>query len=174
MSAIICTLIAIWSLHSNAQTQQETYRLATDDIISVTVFNEPDLSIANARVDVDGNIAMPLLNQISVSGRTTKEVETILYDLLQGDYLKNPNITVSLVEYRPFYIKGAVKLPGSYPYRRGLTVEKAVVLAGGFTERASQSNISIIREADRRKENRVSLTSPVSPGDIVTVKESFF
>ena len=150
------------------------YRLSTDDEISVTVFNEPDMSIEKIKVATNGSISMPLLGQVSVKGLTVIEVEQKLSTLLVNGYLKKPDVTISISEYRPFYINGEVKQPGSYPYRRDLTIEKAVALAGGFTARASKSSISLLSENDQRVLNKVLLNAAVKPGDVITVSESFF
>ena len=150
------------------------YRLSTDDEISVTVFNEPDMSIEKIKVDTNGTISIPLLGQVNVKGLTVVEVEQKLLTLLVNGYLKKPDVTISISEYRPFYINGEVKQPGSYPYRRDLTIEKAVALAGGFTARASKSSISLLSENDQRVLNKVLLNAAVKPGDVITVSESFF
>jgi len=68
-----------------------------------------------------------------------------------------------------------VEKPGGYPYIPGLNVLKAVSLAGGFKERASKRNIFVIREDDKtQKPQRVEMNTPILPGDILTVEESFF
>jgi polysaccharide export outer membrane protein len=111
---------------------------------------------------------------VNVKGLTVVEVEQKLLTLLVNGYLKKPDVTISISEYRPFYINGEVKQPGSYPYRRDLTIEKAVALAGGFTARASKSSISLLSENDQRVLNKVLLSAAVKPGDVITVSESFF
>ena len=83
-------------------------------------------------------------------------------------------MTVTITEYRPFYINGEVKKPGSYAYRKGLTVQKAVTLAGGFTERASTKSISLKSEDDVTRTNSVLLNDAVKPGDVLTIGTSFF
>ena len=64
--------------------------------------------------------------------------------------------------------------PGSYPYRKDLTIEKAVALAGGFTERASKSTITLVAEQATRNVSSAPLNNAVKPGDVITVRESFF
>lgn len=152
----------------------DNYLISADDEISVTVFNEPDLSINKVRVSGNGAISMPLLGQVNIEGLTLQEVEQQLTNLFLDGYLKKPNVTVTITEYRPFYISGEVKKPGSYPFRKDLTVEKAVVLAGGFTERASRSKISLISEEDKSVAKTVALNDKIRPGDVITVSESFF
>jgi len=82
---------------------------------------------------------------------------------------------VSVLAYREFFVNGEVKKPGAFPYFPGLTVQKAISMAEGFTERASQSRVKIISEKDiSHKAREAELNAPVSPGDVVIVEESFF
>jgi len=152
----------------------DDYRISADDQISITVFNETDLSINKVRVSGNGSISMPLLGQVAIEGHTIAEVENKISTLLLEGYLKKPNVTVTITEYRPFYINGEVKKPGSYPYKKNLTVEKAVSLAGGFSERASRTTISLVSEDDKRFVKAVALNDKIKPGDVITVSESFF
>ncbi|PRO71081.1 capsular biosynthesis protein [Alteromonas alba] len=150
------------------------YKLSADDVISITVFDEPDLSLKEARVSSTGTIAMPLIGQISIKGLSVSEAEKLIYNAYLGDYLKKPDITITIVEYRQFYVNGEVDKPGGYSYREGMTVQRAITLAGGFTERASRSNIKLIRENGNGISIDASLTTTVQPGDVITVEESFF
>lgn len=152
----------------------DDYRISADDQISVIVFNEKDLSIEKARVSGNGSVSMPLLGQVAIEGLTVVEVEQKITTLLLDGYLKKPNVTVSITEYRPFYINGEIKKSGSYPYKKGLTVQMAVALAGGFTERASRTTISLVSETDKRFVKAVNLNDKIKPGDVITVSESFF
>ncbi len=151
-----------------------SYRPSSDEEISITVFNEPDMSIDKIKVGTNGTISMPLLGQVTVKGLTVTELEKTLRNRMLDGYLKKPNVTVSISEYRPFYISGEVKKPGSYPYRKDLTIEKAVALAGGFTERASKSTITLLAEQATRNVTSAPLDNAVKPGDVITVRESFF
>ena len=151
-----------------------SYRLAADDIISIIVFGEPNLNLDNVRIATNGTVSMPLIGQIKVTGLTAEEVETEVSALLADGYLKKPEVTVSITEYRLFYITGEVKRPGGYSYRDGLTVHKAVSLAGGFSERANKSKISITHDGSTKVVNQVKLTDRIRPGDVITIKESFF
>ncbi len=161
---------------SNAE-EIDNYKLSVDDKISVSIFNEPELGIENVKISTSGSISMPLIGQIVIKDLTVSEVENLLTNKYLNGYLKKPNVSVTIVEYRPFYITGEVKNPGSYPYRKDLTVQKAVTLAGGFTERASKTAISLKGEADKTNTVRTSsasLSTKVKPGDVITVSESFF
>jgi hypothetical protein len=164
-----------------AQVQQpqhdpaDTYRIDTGDGISITVYGEPDLSLKDERVKGSGKISYPLLGDIEVRGRTASELQRLITEMLADGYLKKPNVTVSIDTFRLFYIKGEVRNPGGFNYVDGLTVEKAVALAGGYTERASERNITVVRDGDAtQRARRATPGMRIGPGDVITVGESFF
>lgn len=151
------------------------YRVDTGDRISITVYQEPDLSVSDVRVKADGTIAFPLLGDLRVAGLTSQELQALVTRELLDGYLKKPNVTVSIDRYRLYYIKGEVTRPGGYSFVDGLTVAKAVALAGGFTLRAKESDITLVREtAPDEPVEPVGPNTPILPGDIITVGESFF
>jgi len=150
------------------------YQLGSGDRINISVFGQDDLSMEIRLPDV-GTINYPFLGELKLVGMTAAEVESLIYEGLLGDYLVNPSVSVSIVEYRPFFIDGEVKRPGGYPYQPGLSVNKAAALAGGYTERANKDKITIVRETDGQQfEFSVSVTDMIQPGDIVTVNQRFF
>ncbi|MEL6962274.1 MAG: SLBB domain-containing protein, partial [Pseudomonadota bacterium] len=91
-----------------------------------------------------------------------------------GGYLVNPQVSLEVLNYRPFYILGEVNQPGSYPYVNGMTVINAIALAGGYTYRASQGSITVQRGGSNSDKVGVGPTSQILPGDIITVPERFF
>jgi protein involved in polysaccharide export with SLBB domain len=166
------------------------YRLGAGDLISISVYDEADLSL-EVRIGLSGQISYPLLGDVVVSGLTPKLLEQKLTSGLKGPYLVAPSVNVSIIEYRPFYVIGEVKKPGSYPFHPGLTVDKAISISGGFTERASKGSIYVIHddrkprselgrekqgeEKDERAEKKqVELYDVIQPGDVVTIEQSFF
>jgi len=152
-----------------------SYRIGAGDMLSVTVFGEQDMSLKEIRVGTNGTISFPLLGELKVEGLTNLEFEAELIKRLKDGYLKKPVITVSVLEYRLFYVNGQVKNPGGYNFVNGLTIQKAVALAGGFSERASKELINLERETKPGVVlKNVSLNEPVNPGDVITVGESFF
>jgi len=174
-SMLVVLSVVLLSMAFTSQAQElNQYRLGADDEISVNVFNEPDLSLAKTRVAANGTISMPLIGQVVVKGLTIDEVELKITKLYLGDYLKKPDVSVSIVEYRQFYVNGEVDKPGGYSYREGMTIQRAISLAGGFTERASRSKIRLMRENNPNNVINVDLNTPVKPGDVITVEESFF
>jgi polysaccharide export outer membrane protein len=154
------------------------YRLGAGDVISISVYDEADLSL-EVRIGLSGQISYPLLGDVVVSGLTPKLLEEKLTSGLKGPYLIAPSVNVSIIEYRPFYVIGEVKKPGSYPFHPGLTVDKAISISGGFTERASKGSIYVIHDTDGQREEReekqlVELYDVIQPGDVVTIEQSFF
>jgi polysaccharide export outer membrane protein len=153
----------------------EEYRIGAGDLLSVKVFGEDDLNLEKVRVGSNGSISFPLLGAVSVLGITAGELESRLTKMLLDGYMKKPKVTVSILEYRMFFVEGEVNEPGGYMYVDGLTVQKGIVLAGGLTERASKKKIKLIREKhpDEPLES-VGLNLSVNPGDIIIVGVSFF
>jgi len=151
------------------------YRLASGDVISIQVLGEEDLRRERIRLSDAATISYPILGEIKLFGKTVAELETFIRDGLKGRYLVNPQVTVTIVEYRNFFINGQVEKPGGYQYSPGLTVRKAVSIAGGFRERANKNKIFVISDDDRSQTpKRVDQDTRVKPGDIITVEESFF
>lgn len=151
------------------------YRLGSGDVITVQVLGEEDLKRDRIRLSDAATISYPILGEIRLLGKTVGELETLIRDGLKGRYLLNPQVTVTINEYRNFFINGQVERPGGYQFIPGLTVRKAVSLAGGFKERAAKDKIFVIREDDRSNTpQRVDQNAAVGPGDILTVEESFF
>ncbi len=173
----ILALIFLSSVFAYAQEgnlSMSQYQLGSGDRINISVFGQDDLSMEIRLPDV-GTINYPFLGELKLVGMTAAEVESLIYEGLLGDYLVNPSVSVSIVEYRPFFIDGEVKRPGGYPYQPGLSVNKAAALAGGYTERANRDKITIVRETDGQQfEFSVSVTDMIQPGDIVTVNQRFF
>lgn len=166
-------LLLLGAVPLQAQGLSQEYRLSAGDRIRIAVFGEPDLSVT-ARIDGSGAISYPLLGELSVAGLTSDALERLIADRLRGPYLVDPRVTVSIEEYREFFIMGQVNRPGSYPYVPGLTVRRAISIAGGFTDIAARGKLFLISEKSPQQERRVQPDAPVGPGDTVVVKESLF
>lgn len=157
-----------------APSEMSGYRLGSGDKISIYVFDEPDLSMEYTLSDA-GTISYPFLGEMRVLGMTVGALETKIVAGLQDGYLVDPKVNVTIKEYRQFYIHGEVMKSGGYPYQPGLTLRKAVSLAGGLTERASEKKIFVIRDGDSEQaKHPIGMDEAVNAGDTVTVEESFF
>ena len=152
----------------------EDYRLDAGDRLRLTVYGEEDLS-GDFAVDGTGHVSLPLIGEVMVKDMTVREFQVAVDKALRDGYLKDPRISAEVTAYRPFYILGEVKRPGTYPYQNGLTVLNAVATAEGFTYRANERFVFIRRDG-AENEQKYSLTSgtPVRPGDTIRISERFF
>ena len=150
------------------------YRLDSGDQLRVIVFGQNDLTNTYT-VDQSGAIAMPLIGAVPARNRTTAEVEAAIATKLRAGYLRQPDVSVEVDRYRPFFAMGEVNAAGQYSYVAGMSVQSAVAIAGGFTPRADQSSIRVTRSADGQVRTvLLRLTDPVKPGDTLYVRERLF
>ncbi|MCX8102449.1 MAG: polysaccharide export protein [Geminicoccaceae bacterium] len=149
------------------------YTLASGDKVKVTVFRHEDLS-GEFTLDGAGNFAMPLIGEVKAYGLTTRELEQRIAAMLKDGYLVDPQVSVEVTNYRPFYILGEVNRPGQYEYVNGMTALQAVTIAGGYTYRAKQDVMILKRGGANAQGVPVPPTQPILPGDIVEVQERFF
>lgn len=178
MLSSIVRVFLVFGLFSATSAMAEvdsSYQLDAGDLLKVSVYGEPDLSFDKIQLNDAGTFSFPFIGTVRAKGQTAAAVERQITQGLKGQYLVNPRVTVSILEYRGFYINGEVRSPGGYPYIPGMTLRKAVALAGGFTERASKRSFNIIHESDANKEpKKANLGSTIMPGDIITIEQSFF
>jgi polysaccharide export outer membrane protein len=150
------------------------YRLGPGDQIRLTVVRHGDLS-GRFEIDGEGFLPMPLVGEVRSAGLTARELENAIEDQLRsGGYLVNPQVSIEVLNYRPFYIIGEINNPGSYQYVNGMTVTNAIALAGGFTERADQGDVTITRGGSSGTHLEATPSTEVLPGDIVQVAERSF
>ena len=160
------------SLDFSENTEEQvlsSYRLGKGDLLSIRVFGEEDFS-REAHLSKGGMFSYPFLGELRLAGLTVGEVEKKIVLGLKGDYLIDPKVTVTVLEYRQLFVNGEVKNSGGYPFEPGMTINKALSLAGGFSEKASRDEIFIIRDGENA-ELPASLETYVSPGDMILVKE---
>jgi protein involved in polysaccharide export with SLBB domain len=160
---------------SAALKADDSYRLGSGDRVRITVYGQPELTGEYA-VDGSGQMSYPLVGQIRAGGLTAHDLEKALIGKLSPNYLKNPSISVEVLTYRPFYIVGEVRTPGSYPFVSGMTVLNAVALAGGFTYRARENSFYVTRTGEDGAKNKITAgaEATILPGDIITVRERYF
>jgi polysaccharide biosynthesis/export protein VpsN len=177
---LACTLLLLLPALASAQnntaraTVQSDYVLRGGDIIDVRVYDEEDLSVVLS-VPSDGTVAYAFVGEFELAGKSVNAVRQEIHQRLTGDYLLRPRVSVTVLGYRDVYIYGEVARPGSYSWQPGLTVRKALTLAGGLRERASASKWFLVPESGGEKDRRkVAEDDPVSPGDSLTVEQSFF
>ena len=153
----------------------DVYRLGAGDKVKVTVFGHPDES-GEFVVDNEGKLPYSPIGRLKAQGLTVNEVQEELRTELDRLLIVNPRVSAEVVNYRPFYIYGEVQRGGSYPYVSGLTVRRAIAIAGGFTRRARQDPVVVLREGRDQTVNRLAaeLDVPVFPGDVIEVERRLF
>jgi protein involved in polysaccharide export with SLBB domain len=150
------------------------FRLGVGDRLKIEVFGEPELT-GESEVNASGNAVLPLLGGLPARGKTLEEFTAFARQRLAQGYLKNPQIAVQVLNYRPIYVQGEVKHGGEFPFKPGLSIADAVALAGGYTYRAVTSSIILRRQGDATGQAiPMDGTIPVLPGDNLNVEERFF
>ena len=123
------------------------YQLGSGDVIRINVHGEPDLTFEELRLTDAGTFTFPFIGEVDANGKTPGEVRNILVE----------------------------KLKDGYPFQPGLTLDRAIALAGGLTERASTKRMTIVRGSQgSRAEEKATMNTLVRPGDTINIDEGFF
>lgn len=147
------------------------YHLDAGDRVRITVFDEAGLTNTYA-VDQAGFLSLPLVGQLPARGQTTSEVRAAVTSRLSDGFLRDPDVSVEVEQYRPFFIMGEVQSGGQYSYVPGMTVQNAIAAAGGFTSRANQTTVDITRQVQGQViTGRVVTSDPIVPGDTIYIRE---
>ncbi len=150
------------------------YLLDTGDKLRVFIYGQPNLSRIYT-VDQQGMISIPLIGNVTARGLTTYGVDAVITEKLGRDLVRDPQVTVDIHENRPFFILGEVRNAGQYPFVSGMTIETAVAIAGGYSDRASDRKFRITRRENGLVETHYGSSDyAVKPGDTVFVYERFF
>ena len=153
---------------------EQPYLLGAGDRVRVTVFEQAGLTNSYA-IDQSGYISFPLVGAVPARGHSTKQVEKLLADKLRQGYLRDPDVSIEVDQYRPIFVMGEVGAAGQYAYVPGLTVQKAIATAGGFSPRAGQGDVDVTRDINGKvMTGRVPISDPLLPGDTVYVRERLF
>lgn len=113
------------------------YVVGPDDVLTVTVFNEPQLS-GKFRVENDGQFDYPFLGRIKAGGTTVGEIAAVVKAKLADGYLRNPQVTVEVEQFRSqsVFVMGEVRSPGKYTLTGSVTLIEALAQAGSTTSGA--------------------------------------
>jgi polysaccharide biosynthesis/export protein len=132
-----------------------TYIIGDDDVLSINVWNEKDIS-RSVPVRSDGKISLPLVGEIQAAGRTPFQLEQDITARLRN-YITAPTVAVMVekINSKKFNILGEVVRPGSYSTALAGTVVDAIALAGGFRDFAKKKDIYILRQAPDGKQARI-------------------
>ncbi|HUK01341.1 MAG TPA: XrtA/PEP-CTERM system exopolysaccharide export protein [Steroidobacteraceae bacterium] len=164
------------------------YVIGPGDLLKVNVLGNPELNV-DAPVRPDGKISMPLIKEISAVGKTPTELGRDIENGLKT-YLRSPSVSVTVQQARGLLnqvkVIGQVGVPGSIPFRSGMTVMDAVLEAKGLSQFAAGNRAAVIRQTDsgsvRIKVRLEDLMSrgdmsqniPLKSGDVVIVPEARF
>lgn len=169
------TVIPVHVEHPRAVAAEDgPYLLDTGDKLRIFVYGQPSLSRLYS-VDHDGMISVPLIGHVKARGATTRSLEGAIKARLGTQYVKDPQVTVDVQQNRPFFILGEVRASGQYPYVNGMTIQSAIAIAGGFSERANEKRVQITRRMNGVVEKmEVPQDYVLQPGDTVYVFERWF
>jgi polysaccharide export outer membrane protein len=150
------------------------YLLGAGDELRIVVYDQPSLTNLY-EVDQSGRISMPLIGDVPARDSTADVLANRIEARLATAYLRDPNVTVEVANYRPFFVLGEVGDPGQFPYVPGISAETAIAVAGGFTDRANRRVVRISRTINGQLfEERIPVIERIRPGDTIYVFESLF
>ncbi|MEZ5680518.1 MAG: polysaccharide biosynthesis/export family protein [Erythrobacter sp.] len=151
------------------------YRMQPGDELLVTIQDvaQTDRSYI---IDSGGSISLPLIQEVKVAGLGLREIENRIAEGYRSrNILTNPIVSVQPGALRPFYVIGEVRSPGEFTYRQGMTVLSAISAAGGYTYRAQEGEVEVVRSVNGREvRSRASEDSPILPGDRIRIYERWF
>ncbi|MEM1050699.1 MAG: polysaccharide biosynthesis/export family protein [Pseudomonadota bacterium] len=164
-----------------SQARPTTYALRPSDQISVNVFREPDLSLPEVMLGVDGSVSLPLLGTIPAAGLTTRELEQDISKRLLAAGLRAPMVSVNIASYASHLVtvEGSVAEPGVYTFQPGSRLSSAIAMGGGPTRTANIGQVAVFRESsdgvmialfDYGQMRQGTMLDPVlAPGDRVVI-----
>ncbi len=128
------------------------YRLASMDVVDISVFEAPNLS-RTAQVSSSGYITLPLIKDVKAAGKTTDQLQSDIASRLQKDFMQSPQVFVAVKEYnsKRVTVDGAVKNPGVISLKGEMTLVQVIASAGGLNEMGTPSGVYILRKVDGKK-----------------------
>jgi len=189
LAVLVCASACSWvhgeeTAPRSVTAVHDEYQVGPDDVLSIVVWKQPDISVAQIPVRPDGRLSLPLVGEIQVRGLTTRQIKEVVTERLK-EYVTEPNVTVIVlqVHYPVAYLIGEVNRPGPVPIRQDTTVLQLISMAGGFTNFADRDNVKILRR-EGGKDYRLKFDYPavvkgkhpeqnlvVRPGDVILVED---
>lgn len=160
-------LLCLWMAARPVFGQDGTYRLQVDDIISIRVYNEPQIQAA-VTVGRDGNISAPFVGIIRALGKTTSELEEELrQEFIRKLRIRDPRVSVAIERFRPMVVfaSGAFRSPGKFEYRPGDTILNLLTMAGGYVIGQSDIRRARLRRAGMNEWIPIDLHAMLILGD---------
>lgn len=168
------------------------YILGAGDVLTVFVYQQPDLSAAELPIRPDGRLSLPLVPDIEAAGQTPSSLARSLEERLSV-FVREPNVTVMVRQFqgppnRLIRVIGEAAQPMSTPYREGMTLLDVMITARGLTRYAAGNRASIVRRegADGAavsipvrlsallRDGDISQDVPMRPGDTLIIPQGWF
>jgi polysaccharide export outer membrane protein len=157
------------------------YRIAARDILQIAVFQVADLN-TTVQVSEDGNVTLPLVGKVRLSGETTYEAEQTISRKLRT-YLQSPQVSITVKTYgKRITVSGEVKGPRVLADDGSTTLTQAIANAGGLSELGDSSRVHIARSVNQHVQDEIynlddiqagKAADPVlRGGDIIVVEAS--
>lgn len=149
LGAAACAHRAIPTAPGRGSLSTEPYVIGASDVLSISVWRNPELSLVAVPVRPDGKISAPLVDDVQAAGLTTSELKKVLTERL-AEYITAPDVTVVVVEVnsKRIYVVGEVVRPTTISLTQDLRVLDAIAISGGFNAFADKDDIRILRSAE--------------------------
>ena len=176
MNRLIAIFLLLLCLAPAWAVAGQEYQIGPGDLLKITVYDNPDLTF-ETRVSDEGKISFPLIGTVLLKDLTATEAEKKIAGLLADGYINRPQVFIFIQESKAsfVFVNGEVKSPGSYKITKGMTVLKALTVAGSITQKAGQNKITIIRKTETGEITlKARMDDFVQPDDVSFVPESLF
>jgi len=166
---VLATLLPLFLLHFAVHAQVNNYIVGPQDVLAITLFDQQDLS-GKYTVEADGTFTFPLIGRVKAGGMSLRDVEQALRTQLSDGFFKNPQISVSVEQYRSqrIFVVGEVRTPGPYPLVGDMTLIEALARAGSTTEHAAGEAL-IVRSSDGSRSSGPLLPDQKNGADVIRV-----
>ena len=166
---VLATLLPLFLLHFAAYAQVNNYIVGPQDVLAITLFDQQDLS-GKYTVEADGTFTFPLIGRVKAGGMSLRDVEQALRTQLSDGFFKNPQVSVSVEQYRSqrIFVVGEVRTPGPYPLVGDMTLIEALARAGSTTEHAAGEAL-IVRSSDGSRSTGPVLPDQKNGADVIRV-----
>lgn len=187
---LVAGVLSAAAQYASAVEAKGAYKIRPLDVLSIRVFQEPELDIQSIKVGANGEVVLPLIGAIELSGLTVQDAQTKIKRAYEKDYLVNADVTLFILDYskQRVYVIGQVNMPGEveFPPEESMTLSKAISRARGTTRIADLKSVKVKRKmADgSMRVFDVDLKAifsgdnardfPVYDGDTIEVSESIF
>jgi len=164
LGAVLMLVLQVAVASGQAPAVAASYIVGPHDVLVITSYDQADLT-GKFTVETDGSFTYPLIGRVRIGGLTLRAVEELLEkQLVAGGFFKEPQITVSIDEYKSqkIHVVGEVRTPGTYPVSGAMRLVEVLALAGSTTPLAS-GEVVIVHESNQSE--RVDLRE-LENGDV--------